>query len=181
MKKIFAITLILTSLAFAQDESESPWSMYGGITSASFEDSDGRTTGLSLGVGYSVNDKISVGGGLSHRGGQMKLEEDTSALGDTVEIKGNALELWMSYSLIQTDSFSLSVGPTYAHIYSMKAKLGDLSITVPETDNDYGIYLGSSLPLGDKLGLNIGYYHGLKDDGDSPKFNNLFVEVGYSF
>jgi len=180
MRKII-ISLLLVTVVFAQDESSSPWSLYGGITSGSFEDADGRSTGLSLGVGYQLNDKLSIGGGLSHRGG--KFDDEVSEIDGNVkyEIKGNALELWSSYSLMQSERFSLSTGLIYAHIYEFEVKMWGASVTVDESEDDYGIYLGGSIPLKDNLGLNIGYYHGLKDTDDVPQFNNVWLEIGYSF
>jgi len=179
MKKTILVMLIITSMSFAQDDTVSPWSAYAGITSASFDDSDGRTTGLSAGVGYTINEKITVGGGLSHRGGKLEMDMDGTDIGN-VDVKGNAIELWMSYSLMNTDTFSLSAGPIYAHIYEFEAEFNGMSVTESESDNDYGIYLGSSFPIKDNMGLNIGYYQGLKDE-DGMKFNNLWIELGYQF
>ena len=180
MKRIIIFLLFITTV-FAQDESSSPWSIYGGITSGGFEDADGRSTGLSLGVGYQLNDNLSIGGGLSHRGG--KFDDEVSGIDGNVkyEIKGNALELWSSYSLMQSERFSLSTGLIYAHIYEFEVKMWGASVTVDESEDDYGIYLGGSIPLKDNLGLNIGYYHGLKDTDDVPQFNNVWLEIGYSF
>ncbi len=182
MKKVILVMLIMTSMSFAQESETSPWSVYAGLTSAGFDDSDGRTTGLSAGVGYTINDKITVGGGLSHRGGKLEVEWDGTDIGN-VDVKGNAIELWMAYSLMNTDTFSLSAGPIYAHIYEFEAKVNGpngMSVTESESDNDYGIYLGSSFPIKENMGLNVGYYHGLKDE-DGMKFNNLWFEVGYNF
>ena len=48
MKNFLIITLVLLStFSFAQESETSPWSVYAGLTSAGFDDSDGRTTGLS--------------------------------------------------------------------------------------------------------------------------------------
>ena len=49
-----------------------------------------------------------------------------------------------------------------------------------ESESDYGLFLNGSIPLRENLGLNIGYYMGLKDQ-DGEKANNLWIEVGYSF
>lgn len=183
MKKLILTIICLSALSFAQDESLSPWGVYGGITSAGTSESDGRTTGLNLGASYTINDKWSVGAGLSHRGGSYTAEEDEAIIGgsDTIELNGDAIEFWSSYSLMQSESFSLSTGLIYAHIYQFEAKFGPLSISESETDNDYGVYLNGSIPLQNNLGLNIGYYMGLKDMGNDETFNNLWIEVGYSF
>ena len=96
-------------------------------------------------------------------------------------MNGDAIEFWSSYSLMQSESFSLSTGLIYAHIYQFEAKFGPLSISESETDNDYGVYLNGSIPLQNNLRLNIGYYMGLKDMGNDKTFNNIWIEVGYSF
>ncbi len=59
--------------------------------------------------------------------------------------------------------------------------LGEVSMSESDTDNDYGLFLNGSIPLQENLALNIGYYMGLRDMGDDETFNNLWVEVGYSF
>ena len=181
MKKIFAMLIVLSGLSLAQDSSSSPWGIYGGITSAGTSDSDGRTTGLSLGVSYTLNDKMSIGGGLSHRGGQYDFLLDDGESTLSGDLTGNAIELWSSYSLMQSDSFSLSTGLIYAHIYEFEVDLGEFSMSESDTDNDYGLFLNGSIPLQENLALNLGYYMGLRDMGGDETFNNLWVEVGYSF
>ena len=100
MKKLILTIICLSALSFAQDESSSPWGIYGGITSAGTSESDGRTTGLSLGFSRTINDKWSWGSGLSHRGAEI------DDIDGTYELKGNAVEFWSSYSLMQSESFS---------------------------------------------------------------------------
>ena len=175
MKKILIAIVLISSVSFAQDSTSSPWGVYGGITSSSMSDSDGRTTGLSLGFSRTLNDKWSWGSGLSHRGAKI---DDTDG---TIELKGNAVELWSSYSLMQSESFFLSTGLIYAHIYEFEAKMDDVSVSWSDTDNDYGLFLNGTIPLQENLALNLGYYMGLRDMGDDTKFNNLWLEVGYSF
>jgi len=178
MKKILGIAILLLSISFAQEE-VSPWSAYAGITSASFDDSDGRTTGLSAGVGYTINENITVGGGLSHRGGTLSTNDGSGDFVD-IDVKGNAIELWMAYSLMNTDTFSLSAGPIYAHIYEFEAEFNGMTISESESDSDYGLYFGGSFPIRDNMALNVGYYQGLKEE-DGFKFNNLWFELGYQF
>ena len=69
--------LIMTSMSFAQDDTVSPWSLYGGFTSMgageeiSIEDVDvdlGRANGFTLGFGYALNEKVTIGAGLGQRG-----------------------------------------------------------------------------------------------------------------
>lgn len=181
MKKLLLTIIFLSAFTFAQDESSSPWGMYGGITSAGTSESDGRTSGLSLGVSYLLNDKWSLGGGLSHRGGSYELDAEDDGLGGTADLTGNAIEFWSSYSLMQSESFYLSTGLIYAHIYEFEVDFEGISFSESDTDNDYGVYLNGTIPLQDNLGLNIGYYMGLRDMGGDEKFNNLWFELGYSF
>ena len=82
---------------------------------------------------------------------------------------------------MQSDSFSLSTGLIYAHIYEFEVDLGEFSMSESDTDNDYGLFLNGSIPLQENLALNLGYYMGLRDMGGDETFNNLWIEVGYSF
>jgi hypothetical protein len=83
---------------------------------------------------------------------------------------------------MQSESFGLSTGLIYANIYSTKLKLMGLTLDEDnESESDYGLFLNGSIPLRENLGLNIGYYMGLKDQGGDETLNNLWIEVGYSF
>ena len=46
--------------------------------------------------------------------------------------------------------------------------------------NDFGIILGAGYSISEKVSMNAGLYRGLKDH-DGGKFNNLFLDIGYSF
>ena len=59
-------------------------------------------------------------------------------------------------------------------------EIANLTISEDGAEADYGLMFGASFPLHNKIGLNIGYYHGIKDD-PNPKFNNLFLDVSYRF
>jgi len=190
MKKTLLIVVALLSFSLAQEASSSPWGIYGGLTSAGSSDSDGRISGLSFGGSYTINEKWSAGAGLSVRGGKKDFQDEESGIEATAEIKGDALELWTSYSLIQFEyfdqdrsvSFDLSTGLIYANIYNTELKFMGLTLDEDnESESDYGLFLNGSIPLRENLGLNIGYYMGLKDQGDDETFNNLWIEVGYSF
>ena len=56
----------------------------------------------------------------------------------------------------------------------------DVAYSEDGAEDDYGLMFGASFPLQNKLNLNVGYYYGLKED-PNPKFNNLFLELGYQF
>jgi len=182
MKKTLLVVVALLSFSFAQEASSSPWGIYGGLTSAGSSDSDGRISGLSIGGSYTINEKWSAGAGLSVRGGKYDFQDEESGIEATAELKGDALELWTSYSLMQSESFGLSTGLIYANIYSTKLKFMGLTLDEDnESESDYGLFLNGSIPLRENLGLNIGYYMGLKDQGGDETLNNLWIEVGYSF
>ena len=181
MKKTLLIVVALLSFSFAQEASSSPWGIYGGLTSAGTSDSDGRISGLSIGGSYTINEKWSAGAGLSVRGGKYDVQDEESGIEATAELKGDALELWTSYSLMQSESFGLSTGLIYANIYSTKIKFMGSTFDEDEYESDYGLFLNGSIPLRENLGLNIGYYVGLKDLDDDESANNLWIEVGYSF
>ena len=190
MKKTLLIVVALLSFSIAQETSSSPWGIYGGLTSAGSSDSDGRISGLSIGGSYTINEKWSAGAGLSVRGGKYDFQDEESGIEATAELKGDALELWTSYSLIQFEyfdqdrsvSFDLSTGLIYANIYNTELKFMGLTLDEDnESESDYGLFLNGSIPLRENLGLNIGYYMGLKDQGGDETLNNLWIEVGYSF
>ncbi len=180
MKKILTIFVLMSAFTFAQDN---PWGVYAGYTSGSFTDADGRTSGLNLGISYDMSDTISMGAGMTHRGGKFNFTDEE--LGDesiSLDLKGKGIEFWMSYNLMSNDSFSLSVGPIYTHIYELQAKLfGVTIINESESDNDYGFFINGSVPINDKMAINLGYYQGLRELDDEFKFNNFWVELGYSF
>ena len=128
MKKILLTVVALLSFSIAQEASSSPWGIYGGLTSAGSSDSDGRISGLSFGGSYTINEKWSAGAGLSVRGGKYDVQDEESGIEATAELKGDALELWTSYSLMQSESFGLSTGLIYANIYSTKLKFMGLTL-----------------------------------------------------
>ena len=47
------------------------------------------------------------------------------------------------------------------------------SFTEEIEESDYGLMIGATLPIKNKLGMNIGYYHSL----DEMEFNNVFIEL----
>ena len=193
MKKIILSLFLLTTI-FAQDEITSKWSVYTGVTSMGVEDGDSRAIGDSYGIAYTVNKRLTIGMGYSGRGSKAKLNkynaQDTfenldlhgAPLSGDVEVVANAIEFWSSVILLDKWGFSLWTGPIYSHIYSYDITDVDDDLTISEdgAEADYGLMFGASFPLHNKIGLNIGYYHGIKDD-PNPKFNNLFLDVSYRF
>ena len=47
------------------------------------------------------------------------------------------------------------------------------SITEEIEESDFGLMIGATLPIKNKLAMNIGYYHSL----DEMEFNNVFIEL----
>ena len=85
-----------------------------------------------------------------------------------------------------SDKFNLWIGPMLGIYLDDKIKFFGLDITESEEvdfdfdENDYGILLGAGYSLTDNMSLNFGVYRGLKDHNPG-KFNNLFLDIGYSF
>ena len=86
-------------------------------------------------------------------------------------------EFWMSYTLFENDNFALWTGPVYSVLYELteEVEADDFteSFTEEIEDTDYGLLIGATLPIKNKLGMNIGYYHSL----DEMEFNNVFIEL----
>ena len=192
MKKAILVMLIMTSMSFAQDETVSPWSVYGGFTSMGvgeemfIDDVDvelGRTNGFTLGFGYALNEKVTIGAGLGQRGFSVDVPDlfggDTgfdSNIDAKAKVKG--VEFWMSYTLMDSGNFSLWAGPLYAHLYQSTGSFAGASESESITDSDYGLMFGGSVPLRGNISINAGYYRSL-DDHEIEGMNNFFLELGY--
>ncbi|MEO2116022.1 MAG: outer membrane beta-barrel protein [bacterium] len=192
MKKVILVMLIMTSMSFAQDDTVSPWSLYGGFTSMGageeifIEDVDvdlGRANGFTLGFGYALNEKVTIGAGLGQRGFSVDVPDlfggDTgfdSNLDAKAKVKG--VEFWMSYTLMDNGNFSLWAGPLYAHLYKSTGSFAGVSESESITDSDYGLMFGGSVPLRGNISMNAGYYRSL-DDHEIEGMNNFFLELGY--
>jgi hypothetical protein len=216
MKNFFLLLALSTTLLFAQETSK--WSLYGGVTSmnTSIDESATNLLGSSLGFGYKITDKLSIGMGLSQRGftGEhgydepycywdeeddricFDIEDDTDKdegrendrpLFDDgedewhgeheISTRYEGVELWMSYTLFDNDNFSLWTGPVYSVLYELTEEIQADDFTESFTEeieeSDYGLMIGATLPIKNKLGMNIGYYHSL----DEMEFNNVFIEL----
>ena len=189
MKKIAICFLFFLTISFAQDDTTSPWSVYGGFTSMGVEeevdiDADiGRTNGFTLGFGYMLNEKVTIGVGLGQRGFSVDVPdlfgEDTgfdSNIDAKIEVKG--VEFWMSYTLMDNGNFSLWAGPLYAHLYETQGSFWGITESESITDSDYGVMVGGSVPLKGDISMNAGYYRSL-DDHQIKGMNNFFLELNY--
>ena len=94
-----------------------------------------------------------------------------------VSTRYEGIEFWMSYTLFENDNFALWTGPVYSVLYELteEVEADDFteSFTEEIEDTDYGLLIGATLPIKNKLGMNIGYYHSL----DEMEFNNVFIEL----
>ena len=92
-----------------------------------------------------------------------------------VSTRYEGIEFWMSYTLFDNDNFALWTGPVYSVLYELteEVEADDFteSFTEEIEDTDYGLLIGATLPIKNKLGMNIGYYHSL----DEMEFNNVFI------
>tara|TARA_B100001113_G_scaffold216551_1_gene177642 strand:+ start:492 stop:1088 length:597 start_codon:yes stop_codon:yes gene_type:complete len=198
-------------MVFAQNEdsatSSSGWGIYGGVQSmqvsgveddASDEElnsfSTDRLSSFYIGVWKNTDWKIgslpiTIGAELGHRGTVSKTDlefPDGAILDFEAEILITYLDLWASANYAMSDKFNLWIGPMLGIHLDDKIKFLGLDITESEDvdfdfdENDYGILLGAGYSLTDNMSLNFGVYRGLKDHNPG-KFNNLFLDIGYSF
>ena len=185
----------------------SGWGIYGGVQSmqvsgveddASDEELDSfstdRLSSFYLGVWKNTDWKIgslpiTIGAELGHRGTVSKTDlqfPDGAILDLKAEILITYLDLWASANYAMSDKFNLWIGPMLGIHLDDKIKFFGLDITESEEvdfdfdENDYGILLGAGYSLTDNMSLNFGVYRGLKDHNPG-KFNNLFLDIGYSF
>ncbi len=133
---------------------------------------------------------ITVGAELGHRGTKTTFE---SSDGETVDFSADVdilityLDLWASANYAMSDKFNLWVGPMVGIHLDDKIKIMGIDITQGQganfdsiIGNDFGIILGAGYSISEKVSMNAGLYRGLKDH-DGGKFNNLFLDIGYSF
>jgi hypothetical protein len=133
---------------------------------------------------------ITVGAELGHRGTKTTadLEFPDGATADlSVDILITYLDLWASANYAMSDKFNLWIGPMFGIHLDDKIKIMGIDITQGEgadfesiVENDFGIVLGAGYSISEKVSMNAGLYRGLKDH-DGGKFNDLFLDIGYSF
>ena len=211
MRYLMIGIFVFSSIVFAQNgasiTSSSGWGIYGGVQSmqvsgveddASDEELDSfstdRLSSFYLGVWKNTDWKIgslpiTIGAELGHRGTVSKTDlqfPDGAILDLKAEILITYLDLWASANYAMSDKFNLWIGPMFGIHLDDKIKFFGIDITESEEgdldfdQNDYGILLGAGYSLTDNMSLNFGVYRGLKDHNPG-KFNNLFLDIGYSF
>ena len=188
--------------------SKSGWGVYGGYQSmqiSGIEDDASdeelemfeteRLGSFYIGIWKNTDCKIgslpiTVGAELGHRGTKTTadLEFPDGATADlSVDILITYLDLWASANYAMSDKFNLWIGPMFGIHLDDKIKIMGIDITQGEgadfesiVENDFGIVLGAGYSISEKVSMNAGLYRGLKDH-DGGKFNNLFLDIGYSF
>ena len=211
MRYLMIGIFVFSSMVFAQNgssvTSSSGWGIYGGAQSmqvSGVEDdatdeelhsfSTDRLSSFYIGFWKNTDWKIgslpvTIGAELGHRGTVSKTDiefPDGAILDLKAEILATYLDLWASANYAMSDKFNLWIGPMFGIHLDDKIKFFGIDITESEEgdldfdQNDYGILLGAGYSLTDNMSLNFGVYRGLKDHNPG-KFNNLFLDIGYSF
>ena len=197
MKYLLTLTLVLSSLTIAQDELPG-WGVYvgGGLGGMTMEEDEGVTMGyepalpfIGVSKGLELGVPLIVGVGLGKRSYNMEMDFYGYKITQKVAFDYIDVSAYMPYP----------VGPGAAMVgflfgsplqtgkatMEMDGESEEEDIEDADMDPDYGLVLGYSFPVGDKIAINAGYYLGLADHGDSDtgamKFNGLFCTVGYSF
>ena len=208
---VFLFTISSTVIAQEVEQaasSKSGWGVYGGYQSmqiSGIEDDASdeelemfeteRLGSFYIGIWKNTDWKIgslpiTVGAELGHRGTKTTadLEFPDGATADlSVDILITYLDLWASANYAMSDKFNLWIGPMFGIQLDDKIKIMGIDITQGEgldfgsiVENDFGILLGAGYSISEKVSMNAGLYRGLKDH-DGGKFNNLFIDLGYSF
>lgn len=208
---VFLFTISSTVIAQEVEQaasSKSGWGVYGGYQSmqiSGIEDDASdeelemfeteRLGSFYIGIWKNTDWKIgslpiTVGAELGHRGTKTTadLEFPDGATADlSVDILITYLDLWASANYAMSDKFNLWIGPMFGIQLDDKIKIMGIDITQGQTadfesivENDFGIVLGAGYSISEKVSMNAGLYRGLKDH-DGGKFNNLFIDLGYSF
>ena len=189
--------------------SKSGWGVYGGYQSmqiSGIEDDASdeelemfeteRLGSFYIGIWKNTDWKISslpitIGAELGHRGTKFKTDLEFPD-GETLEMSADILitylDLWASANYAMSDKFNLWICPLFGIHLDDKVKF--MGLDLPDNDgidtdlgfneNDFGILLGAGYSITDNININAGLYRGLKDH-DGGKFNNLFIDLGYSF
>ena len=208
---VFLFTISSTIIAQEVEQassSKSGWGVYGGYQSmqisgieddASDEELEmfesDRLGSFYVGIWKNTDWKIgslpiTVGAELGHRGTKFKTDlefPDGESLEMSADILITYLDLWASANYAMSDKFNLWIGPMFGIHLDDKIKIMGIDITQGQTadfesivENDFGIVLGAGYSISENISMNAGLYHGLKDH-DGGKFNNLFIDLGYSF
>lgn len=137
---------------------------------------------------------VTIGAELGHRGTSSNYETDSSQdqplmYINSAEILITYLDLWTTVNYRMSDKFNLWIGPSIGihldekvtlDIEGQEAESAELSTDFGFDENDFGFLVGAGYSISENIHINAGLYKGLKDH-DGGKFNNLFIDLGYSF
>ena len=137
---------------------------------------------------------VTIGAELGHRGTSTNYQADPSEdeplmYINSAEILITYLDLWTSVNYRMSDKFNLWIGPSIGihldekvtlDIGGQEAESAELSTDFGFDENDFGFLVGAGYSISENIHINAGLYKGLKDH-DGGKFNNLFIDLGYSF
>ena len=207
---LFTISSIIIAQEVEQAVStKSGWGVYGGYQSMQISGTEDdasdeelemfeteRLGSFYIGIWKNTDWKIgslpiTVGAELGHRGTKFKTDLEFPD-GETLEISADILitylDLWASANYAMSDKFNLWIGPLFGIHLDDKVKF--MGLDLPDNDDidtdlgsneyDFGVLLGAGYSISDNVNINAGLYRGLKDH-DGGKYNNLFIDLGYSF
>ena len=201
MKYLLTISLAITTLLVAQDEPQMPgWGVYAGgaLNSITMDpEQEGVTLGSQPGLPFiGVTRGIQLGGfpllvgaGLGKRGYSMEM--DIFGMKMASKVSFDLLDFWATVPY--------PVGPVIAQVgfvYGMGLGSGKMEMISDETtveediegdfgdETDFGLLFGAAYPINQNIGINFGYFLGLKDQGEDEmgmKYNGLYLLLGYNF
>ena len=207
---LFTISSIIIAQEVEQAVStKSGWGVYGGYQSMQISGTEDdasdeelemfeteRLGSFYIGIWKNTDWKIgslpiTVGAELGHRGTKFKTDLEFPD-GETLEMSADILitylDLWASANYAMSDKFNLWIGPLFGIHLDDKVKF--MGLDLPDNDDidtdlgsneyDFGVLLGAGYSISDNVNINAGLYRGLKDH-DGGKYNNLFIDLGYSF
>ena len=194
MKYILSIILALATFLSAQEPELPGWGVYvgAGLGSATFEDDMGADIGFEPALPFiGVNKGVMLGLPLivNVGFGKRSYNMEMNLLGETVTSSASLdyldIAAFMPYPL--GPGFA-QLGALYGTPLGGKAtmELGGSEesddIESDDMDPDFGLVLAYAYPINEQISVNAGYYLGLAEQSDGgPKFNGLFVLLGYTF
>ena len=204
------ISLILFTSVFAQTnevDTSSKWGVYAGYQSlqiSGIEDdasedelnsfSTERLGSYYIGLWRNTDWKIgslplTVGAELGHRGTTSKFDAEFPD-GGSIDLKADILitylDLWISANYAMSEKFNLGFGPMLGIHLDDEIKFFGLDVSQDSNldsgfdENDYGFLIGAGYSISEQMSVNAGVYKGLMDH-NGGKFNNFFIDLGYSF
>ena len=194
MKYTLAIVLALGTLLSAQEPELPGWGIYvgAGMGSAAFEDDMGADIGFEpalpfIGVnkGVMLGLPLVVNVGFGKRSYNMEMDLFGESVTTTTSLDYLDVAAFMPYPL----------GPGFAQLGALygtplggklTSESGGMELSEDveseDLDSDFGLILAYAYPINEQISVNAGYYLGLAEQSDGgPKFNGLFVLLGYTF